>query len=69
MLAALEARAAERGASRCTLISTETARRFYCARGYDETGAPVRKFGMDSGYPMSKAVTPSAVLPRRATEV
>ncbi len=69
MLAALEIRATERGATRCTLISTETARRFYRARGYDEIGARVRKFGMDSGYPMSKALAPSAVLPRRATEV
>ena len=54
LLAALETRAWERGATRCTLTSTETARRFYRARGYEETGAPVRKFGMDSGYPMSK---------------
>ncbi len=54
LLAALETRAWERGATRCTLTSTETARRFYRARGYQETGAPVRKFGMDSGYPMSK---------------
>ncbi len=59
LLAALEARARERGATRCTLISTETARRFYRARGYDEIGAPVRKFGMDSGYPMSKDLAPS----------
>src|SRR5215472_15990986 len=29
MLAALESRAADRGNDRCTLISTETARRFY----------------------------------------
>jgi GNAT superfamily N-acetyltransferase len=69
LLAALEARAWERGATRCTLISTETARRFYRARGYAEVGAPVRKFGMDSGYPMAKALTPPSVLPRRPDEV
>jgi GNAT superfamily N-acetyltransferase len=63
LLAAMERRAAERGASRCTLISTETARRFYRAREYEEIGAPAGKFGMDSGYPMSKA------LPRRAADV
>jgi GNAT superfamily N-acetyltransferase len=58
LLAALEQRAAERGATRCTLISTETARRFYHDRGYEVTGAPVRKFGMESGYPMGKDVAP-----------
>jgi GNAT superfamily N-acetyltransferase len=39
LLAALERRATERGAKQCTLISTETARRFYRARGFQETGA------------------------------
>ena len=34
---------------RCTLISTETARGFYRARGYVETSAPVRKFGIGLG--------------------
>jgi GNAT superfamily N-acetyltransferase len=68
LLAALERRAAERGAMRCTLTSTETARRFYRARGYEEVGAPVRKFGMDSGYPMSKSLTRS-VLRSPAAEV
>ena len=65
----MEARAAERGATRCTLISTETARSFYRARGYEETGAPVRKFGMDSGYPMSKLLTRRAALPGQAADV
>ncbi|HZZ62597.1 MAG TPA: GNAT family N-acetyltransferase [Roseiarcus sp.] len=60
LLGALERRASERGATQCTLISTETARRFYRARGYQETGAPTRKFGMESGYPMAKALAPSA---------
>jgi GNAT superfamily N-acetyltransferase len=69
LLGALEARAAERGAKRCTLISTETARGFYRARGYVETGAPVRKFGMDSGYPMFKLLTRRAALPGQAADV
>jgi GNAT superfamily N-acetyltransferase len=39
LLAALEARAVERGNIRCTLTSTETARRFYLANGYIEDGS------------------------------
>ena len=56
LLAALEARAMERGNARCTLTSTETARRFYRANGYAEDGAPVGKFGTSSCYPTSKVV-------------
>jgi GNAT superfamily N-acetyltransferase len=56
MLAALEARAAERGNSRCTLTSTETAHRFYLAGGYVDDGPPAGKFGTRSGYPMSKNI-------------
>jgi GNAT superfamily N-acetyltransferase len=40
MLTALEARALERGADRCTLLSTETAHRFYRSAGYIENGVP-----------------------------
>jgi GNAT superfamily N-acetyltransferase len=69
MLAALEGRAAGRGARECRLISTETARRFYRARGYADVGAPVRKFGMDSGYPMAKTLLRPAALPGRAADV
>jgi GNAT superfamily N-acetyltransferase len=69
LLAAMEARAADRGAIRCTLISTETARSFYLARGYAEIGAPVRKFGMDSGYPMAKALAQPTALPRPPEDV
>jgi GNAT superfamily N-acetyltransferase len=54
LLGALEARAAGRGNTRCTLTSTETARRFYHARGYSEDGSPVGEFGTSAGYPMSK---------------
>jgi hypothetical protein len=38
----------------CTLRSTETARRFYLARGFAQDGPAEGKFGMGSGYPMSK---------------
>jgi GNAT superfamily N-acetyltransferase len=56
LLAALEARAADRGNTRCTLLSTETAHRFYLARGYVDHGAPQRKFGTNSSYPMSREI-------------
>jgi GNAT superfamily N-acetyltransferase len=54
LMTALEARARENGITACTLISTETARRFYHATGYVETGAPAGKFGTTGSYPMSK---------------
>jgi GNAT superfamily N-acetyltransferase len=56
LLAALEARAAERGNTACRLHSTETAHRFYLANGYGDIGEPIRKFGMESGYPMTKRI-------------
>jgi len=56
---ALEARAVERGDSRCTLTSTETAHRFYQSAGYRDDGAPTGKFGTSSGYPMSKEIVAS----------
>ena len=56
LLAALEARAAERGAGECRLESTETAHRFYRANGYVEAGPPTGKFGMSSGYRMAKSL-------------
>ena len=58
LLGALEARAAERGNTRCTLTSTETARRFYLANGYAEDGQPAENSGTSSGYPMSKVLAP-----------
>ena len=54
MLCALEARAIARGNTRCTLISTATAHRFYEAAGYVEDGPPQGKFGTTGSYPMSK---------------
>jgi GNAT superfamily N-acetyltransferase len=56
MLKALEARAAARGNTRCTLLSTEAAHRFYLSRGYAEDGAPQGKFGTNSSYPMSRQI-------------
>jgi GNAT superfamily N-acetyltransferase len=56
LLAALETRAAQRGNARCTLLSTETAHRFYLSRGYRDDGPPVGKFGSRGGYPMSKQI-------------
>jgi GNAT superfamily N-acetyltransferase len=56
LLKALERRAAERGNSECKLASTETAHRFYLARGYADTGAPEGRFGTSSSYPMAKTI-------------
>lgn len=56
LLAALERRAAERGNARCTLKSTETARRFYRDLGYTQGASPTGEFGTRSGYPMSKDI-------------
>ncbi|MGC2776370.1 MAG: GNAT family N-acetyltransferase [Bradyrhizobium sp.] len=59
MLAALEARAGQRGATRTVLLSTETAHRFYLSRGYRDDGPAVGKFGTNASYPMVKPlVTP-----------
>ena len=57
LLKALEARAVERGAIEITLLSTETARRFYLSRGYRDMGPSLGKFGTASSYPMARAVT------------
>lgn len=54
LLTELEHRARERGNARCELESTETARRFYLARGYSENGAASVKFGTAGVYPMTK---------------
>jgi GNAT superfamily N-acetyltransferase len=54
LLTALEHRARERGNETCELESTETARRFYLARGYSEVGTASAKFGTAGGYPMTK---------------
>lgn len=58
MLRALEVRAAQRGNTRCTLHSTETARRFYHANGYTDDGPPAGTFGTSSSDKMSKLLPP-----------
>ncbi|WP_422272271.1 GNAT family N-acetyltransferase [Bradyrhizobium sp.] len=55
LLHALEQRAAQRGNTKVTLESTETARRFYLSNGYTEIGKPIEAFGTTS-YPMSKVI-------------
>jgi GNAT superfamily N-acetyltransferase len=57
LLATLETRAQERGNQRCTLLSTETAHRFYRSAGYLDDGPPQGKFGTAESYPMSKQLT------------
>jgi GNAT superfamily N-acetyltransferase len=57
LLDALENRAKSRGNERCTLTSTETARRFYRDRGYSEAGPRDGKFGTSGGHPMSKRLS------------
>ena len=56
LLNAMESRARERGNTSCYLLSTETAHRFYRARGYQDVGMPEGKFGTTSSYPMSKKI-------------
>jgi GNAT superfamily N-acetyltransferase len=69
LLRALESRAVKRGSARCTLLSTETARRFYHDAGYAEEGPPQGKFGTSSGYPMSKRLPPADVVAVRLDRV
>ncbi|MGJ4918911.1 GNAT family N-acetyltransferase [Bradyrhizobium sp. HKCCYLRH2060] len=56
LLAELERRAAALGARDVALLSTETAHRFYLARGYADVGVPAGKFGTAASYPMSKTL-------------
>jgi GNAT superfamily N-acetyltransferase len=60
LLKALEERAIERGATEITLLSTETAHRFYLSRGYRDMAPPLGKFGTAASYPMSKALASAA---------
>jgi GNAT superfamily N-acetyltransferase len=60
LLKTLEARAVERGAIEITLLSTETARRFYLARGYRDVGPSLGKFGTAASYPMTKMLGSAA---------
>ncbi|WP_315719928.1 MULTISPECIES: GNAT family N-acetyltransferase [unclassified Bradyrhizobium] len=57
-VAALEQRAVALGAREIELLSTETAHRFYLARGYADVGTPAGKFGTAASYPMRKLIAP-----------
>jgi GNAT superfamily N-acetyltransferase len=59
LLGALEARAIQRGAVEASLLSTETAHRFYLARGYRDEEPSVGKFGTAVSYPMIKPLGPA----------
>jgi GNAT superfamily N-acetyltransferase len=56
LLAALESRAVQRGAASAALLSTETAHRFYLARGYRDEGPSLGKFGTAASYSMIKVL-------------
>ena len=43
----------ERGGVRATLLSTETAHRFYLSRGYEDAGPLQGKLGLASSYPLA----------------
>jgi GNAT superfamily N-acetyltransferase len=60
LLAALEGRAVQRGAASAALLSTETAHRFYLARGYRDEEPAVGKFGTAASYPMTKPLPSDA---------
>ena len=60
----LETRARERGSTRCTLTSTETARRFYLSGGYvEESKLPPRFPGDFPRYQMLKLLTTGSAKP------
>ena len=60
LLNALEVRAVDRGAREFTLLSTETAHRFYLSRGYRDTGAIAWKVRDGVSYPMIKLLGSAA---------
>lgn len=57
----LEAQARELRVDVVTLQSSATARQFYLALGYRETGPPVKGFGITLGYPMAKLLSQQAL--------
>jgi len=59
LLGALESRARQQRNTRCTLISTETAHRFYRDSGYTDDKSLA--FNSTSGHPMSKPLAPTIV--------
>jgi GNAT superfamily N-acetyltransferase len=59
ILTHLEATLAERGISKASLTSTETAHRFYRKAGWMDVGEPEIVFGI-KGYPMEKELKPAS---------
>ena len=60
LLNALEVSAVDRGARGFTLLSTETAHRFYLSRGYRDMGPLLGRFGTAASYSMSKMLSSRA---------
>jgi hypothetical protein len=58
IITGLEAHAGALGVERVTLQSSRTARRFYLAAGYLETGPPTKGFGLTLCHPMEKTLRP-----------
>jgi GNAT superfamily N-acetyltransferase len=56
LLRAMEQRAAEAGATVCTLISTKTAHDFYLGYGYVDAGVPVPSYGGTLAFPMRRQI-------------
>jgi len=66
LLGALETRALDRGNQRCTLLGTETERRFYRSAGYVEEGPP-RQVWYDFELPDVEATYRTIGLIKRGT--
>ena len=56
LLRAMENHAIECGATACTLISTQTAHRFYQGCGYTDTGPQVPSYGGTLAIPMRRRI-------------
>jgi GNAT superfamily N-acetyltransferase len=56
LLRTMERRAADAGATACTLISTKTAHGFYQSCGYADAGAPVPSYGGMLATPMRRQI-------------
>jgi GNAT superfamily N-acetyltransferase len=56
LLRAMENHAVECGATACTLISTQTAHRFYQRCGYTDTGPQVPAYGGMLAFPMRRQI-------------
>jgi putative acetyltransferase len=61
LLAGLEAEIGRRGQGEAVLESTATARAFYRRQGFEDTAAPILRFGGIAAYPMRKALGSTVV--------